>query len=352
MIYQLGLFLPFLLSSIKIPGPKKIGVSILICAKNEAENLRQFIPKILEQDYPDFELVLINDDSKDESLDVMQQFERQDPRVKVVNVKPIDSFWNNKKYPLTLGIKAAKNDFLLLTDADCIPRSDQWIRTMSSHFSNQKTVVIGYGAYKRKKGSFLNLLIRFETLLTAIQYFAYALRGLPYMAVGRNLAYRRDEFFNVGGFQSHMHLRSGDDDLFINQVANAENTAVCTQYEGTTESIPCSNFKDWINQKRRHVSTASHYKTKHKFFLSIFYLTQLLFWILGISLLIIKGLDLLVIGLIGMRLLAVGINYVIGSRKLKEPGFLLLWPLLELSLIILQLVIFIFNLTSKPQTWR
>ncbi|MDO1501409.1 glycosyltransferase [Winogradskyella maritima] len=328
-----------------------IPVSVIVCAKNESENLKKLIPLLLEQDHPNFELVLINDDSFDDTLEIIEQFEARHANIKCVNVKSIDKFWGNKKYALTLGIKASKNDFLLFTDADCQPRSHRWISEMSSHFSNQKAIVLGYGAYRKKKG-LLNALIRFETVLTAIQYFSYAKAGLTYMGVGRNLAYRKELFFKHSGFMNHMELRSGDDDLFINEASDSKNTAICLSPEGFTESQPKTNFKSWFYQKRRHVSTAKHYKGKHKCLLGLFYLSQVLFWVLGIALVCTLYLWPVVLGLIGFRFILQITTWALASKRLKEKLLWVFAPILEPFLIAIQFCIFIANLISKPLYWK
>ena len=171
-------------------------ISVIICARNEAENLKNNLPLFIHQEYPNFELVVVNDSSSDETLEIIEEFQEKYPqRIKIVNVEEVEKFWGNKKYALTLGIKAAKNEHLLFSDADCKPVSKHWIQEMSSQFSDKKAIVLGYGAYDKIKNSFLNKLIRFETLMTAIQYFSYTKIGLPYMGVGRNLAYTRSLFF-------------------------------------------------------------------------------------------------------------------------------------------------------------
>ena len=275
-IFYLIIFSRFALLKQKKSIKKNIAISVIICAKNEAENLQNFLPSIISQDYPNFEIVLINDASNDKTLEIMERFSSEHSNIKIVNVKNIEAFWGNKKYALTLGIKASKNEFLLFTDADCKPVSKHWISEMSSHFTNQKSIVLGYGAYSKIKNSFLNKIIRFETLFTAIQYFSFAKTGMPYMGVGRNLAYSKKEFFNANGFINHIKVRSGDDDLFINQVATNKNTTISFSKESFTESIPKTTFKTWIKQKRRHVSTAKHYKLKHKIILATFYSSNLL----------------------------------------------------------------------------
>ena len=242
-------------------NPKRISISVIVCAKNEAENAVRFIPLLAEQDYPDYEIILIDDASSDTTLEIFEEFEKKYPNIRLVKVENNEAFWGNKKYALTLGIKSSKKDYLIFTDADCYPVSKNWITTMSSQFTMQKTIVLGYGGYEKVANSFLNKIIRFETLLTAVQYFSWAKTGKPYMGIGRNLAYKKEEFFNVNGFISHIQVRSGDDDLFINQVATNKNTAICYSPESFTFSEPKKTFKGWFTQKRRHVSTAKFYKT-------------------------------------------------------------------------------------------
>lgn len=352
VVYYLFIFGSFAFLKLKKPSSKNIPVSVIICAKNEAENLKTFVPSILNQDYPEFEIVLINDGSHDETLEVIEAFAKEHNNIKIVDVKSIEAFWGNKKYALTLGIKASKHDYLLFTDADCHPISKSWIKEMSAHFSNKKSIVLGYGGYSKVKYSFLNKIIRFETVMTAIQYFSFAKIGMPYMGVGRNLAYKKEEFFKANGFIQHIKVRSGDDDLFINQVATAKNTAISFSPNSFTTSIAKSSFKTWYKQKRRHVSTANLYKTQHKFLLGLFYLSNILFWFFAILLLTTKHNWPIVLGLF---LLRVCVQYFIvgfSSKKLQELDVLVLLPLLEISLIISQLAIFIHNLVSKPNFWK
>lgn len=352
LIYYGFLFSSFAFAKPKRTTKKKIPISVLICAKNEAENLEQFIPLILEQKYPDFEVILINDASNDNTLKVMESFKAKHENIKIVDVIPNEAFWGSKKYALTLGIKTASNNFLLFTDADCKPLSKYWIKEMSSHFSNSKTLVLGYGAYKKQKYSLINKLIRFETLLTAIQYFSYAKIGIPYMAVGRNLAYRKEEFFNASGFMNHMVIRSGDDDLFVNQVANSKNTTICFSKNSFTESLPATTYKTWFNQKKRHISTAKYYKPHHKLLLGVFYLSQLLFWSLSILLISFLFHWKIVVPLFILRVIIQYISIGFSAKKLNEFDTIALLPFLDLFLVFSQLVIFISNLISKPNHWR
>ncbi|MGB7841353.1 MAG: glycosyltransferase, partial [Salinimicrobium sp.] len=333
------------------PERKDLPVSVIICAKNESENLKNFLPKILSQDHPNFEVVVINDASSDDTLEVIENFQAGDPRVKLVNVKNNEAFWANKKYALTLGIKKAKKPYLLFTDADCRPETNQWLQEMSSHFEPQKSIVLGYGGYIIEKSSFLNKLIRFETLFTAIQYFSYARWGRPYMGVGRNLAYTSTEFYDQNGFATHLHIKAGDDDLFINRAANKMNTAICFSEAGITRSIPKKDFKSWVQQKRRHVSIAKYYKKQDQFLLGLFYTSQLLFWLLFLPLMF-SGYWQIALGFLAVRWLVQGTVFYNSGKKFGETDLFWLFPFLEIFLIWAQLAIFIANLISKPTHWK
>ncbi|WBL26302.1 glycosyltransferase [Zunongwangia sp. HGR-M22] len=327
-------------------------VSVIVCAKNEAENLQNFLPAILEQDYPDFEVIVINDASSDNTLDVIEEFQKIDPRIKIVNVINNEAFWANKKYALTLGIKKAQNEHLIFTDADCAPQSIHWLRHMTSGFTEEKSIVLGYGGYFKYKKSFINKLIRFETLLTAIQYFSYAKMGNPYMGVGRNLAYTSKQFYKQKGFASHLHVRSGDDDLFVNEAATNRNVSICDHTESITRSVPKTSITDWFRQKRRHASVAKFYKNKDKLLLGIFYSARLLFWIFLVMLLSLKYYWPYVIGALGLTLIIEGIVYFQSAKKLDERDIVWLFPILEPFLILSQLGIFIVNTISKPSHWK
>ena len=351
LVYYLGIFSKFAFVKAKPGTPKRIPISVIVCAKNEEENVEALVPLLVQQEYPEFEIVLIDDASSDNTLEKFEAFEKQYPNIKLVKVENNEAFWGNKKFALTLGIKAAKYEYLLFTDADCRPSSPHWIREMSSNFTMQKTIVLGYGTYDRRPG-FLNKLIRFETLLTAVQYFAWARSGRPFMGVGRNLAYKREEFFNVRGFMDHMKIRSGDDDLFINQAATGKNTTVCYSADSFTYSEPKQTFREWFTQKRRHVSTAAFYKASDKFQLSLFFASQFLFLILPIILLAFLHQWIIVVSAIGLRYLATWLTLGLAAGKLREKDVMYFYPIFEIALIVTQINVFFTNLFSKPVHWK
>ncbi|MEO6173577.1 MAG: glycosyltransferase [Flavobacterium circumlabens] len=350
--YYLGIFGKFAFGKPQSITPKDIPVSVIVCAKNEEENVKKYIPLLAEQNYPDFEIVLIDDASSDETLEVFEEFEKQYSNIRLVKVENNEAFWGNKKYALTLGIKASKKEYLLFTDADCYPTSKEWITAMTSQFTLNKTIVLGYGGYDKRERSLLNKLIRFETVLTAVQYFSWAKIGLPYMGVGRNLAYKREEFFNVNGFIEHIQVRSGDDDLFVNQAANKSNTTIAYTPESFTYSKPKETYAEWFSQKRRHVSTANYYKVFDKIQLGLFYTSQLFFFLLVILLLSFQFQWIAVLALIATRYTIAWIVMGFSAGKLREKDLKVWFPIVEIMLIFTQINIFITNIFSKPVHWK
>lgn len=350
--YYLGIFGKFAFAKPQTFAAKKIAVSVIVCAKNEEENVKKIVPILAQQNYPDFEIVLIDDASSDQTLEVFEAFELQYPNVRLVKVKNNEAFWGNKKYALTLGIKAAKKDYLLFTDADCHPTSTEWITAMTSQFTMNKTIVLGYGGYEKIERSLLNKIIRFETVSTATQYFSWAKIGKPYMGVGRNLAYKKEEFFNVNGFINHIQIRSGDDDLFINEAANSNNTTISYFPESFTYSKPKKTYKEWFTQKRRHATTVSHYKFFDKFQLGLFHSSQLLFFVLSIILFAFQFQWMIVLPLFLLRYLVSWIVIGFSSKNLAEKDIIIWFPVVEIVLMFTQINIFITNIFSKPVHWK
>ena len=238
-------------------------VSIIICAHNEQENLKTYLPAILEQDYQNFEVIVVNDCSEDDTKWVLKEFAERYPHLKIVEIKEHIQLKHSKKFALTMGIKGAQYPYLLMTDADCQPNSNNWLREMVGSFQENKEIVLGYSPYFKFPG-FLNRLIRFETSHTAMSYLSYALKGNAYMGVGRNLAYTKELFFKNKGFTEHMHIKSGDDDLFVNANADKHNVEINIHPDAFVYSDPKRTWKSYYKQKARHAGPSVLYKGKHK----------------------------------------------------------------------------------------
>ncbi len=344
------LFSQFSFAKEETKSNEKPFVSILIACRNEAKNLQKNLPIILDSDYPNFEIILVDDASSDDTFSCMQDFQKENKNLKIIQIPKTATYNGNKKNAITQAIAQAEHEHLLFTDADCIPQSNSWISEMAAHFTTNKQLVLGYGAYKKNRG-WLNKLIRFETLFTAWQYFSYAKVGKPYMGVGRNIAYTKSLFEKEKGFESHQTIRSGDDDLFVNQVGTKDNTAFCWQSESFTVSEPKTSLSAWLKQKRRHITTANSYKSIHQLLLGVFYISQLLFMGLAFVLLILNYEVKTVLILIVLRYIIYFISFIPASKKLKENDLVLWAPFLELFLIVLQMRIFITNLWEKPKEW-
>ena len=297
----------------------KAPVSIIICARNEEENLRNFLPSVLEQDYPDYEVIVVNDCSEDSSFDVLGEYLTRYPHLKISTVNKDPIFTHNKKFAQFIGIKAAKNDILLFTDADCQPESDKWLAGMTSHFDTKTDFVLGYGGYLKEKG-LLNKYIRYDSMTIAMQYLGMAIRGIPYMGVGRNLVYKRSVFFSNKGFGAHNHLISGDDDLFVNTNATKNNTCVEFRDGMHTRSVPASDIRVWFAQKKRHLTTARYYKFRDKLLLFLEPATRVLFYVSLIILLFNHFLWLIVAGVFSIRLLTQIVVFAFTGKKLNETG--------------------------------
>jgi cellulose synthase/poly-beta-1,6-N-acetylglucosamine synthase-like glycosyltransferase len=326
-------------------------VSVVIAARNEYHHLINNLPAVLNQDYPDFEVVVVNHASDDESAQYLTEVSKKNPRLKIVNIERELNFFTGKKFPLSLGIKSASHELLLLTDADCKPAGTQWLKAMVDRYDENTEVLLGYGPYFKKPG-FTNLLVRYDTFLVAMQYLSFAIRGLPYMGVGRNLSYKRSMFFRNKGFTSHYKIASGDDDLFINQVAGKQNTNVCIDQESFVYSEPVSTMGAWFTQKRRHLSTGSLYKPKFKFLLGAYGLSQVVFFTFFVLLVVLNIHPLIAVILLVTRLLS---QFIVHKKILSQLGdsqlllFSLSWELFHALILYFITLIGLFR---KPVQWK
>ena len=322
LFYWLWFYLaPYFYEASEIEGGND-PVSVIICARNEAYNLRKFLPSVLEQDYPSFEVIVVNDCSEDSSDDVLGQLLMQYPHLRISSIIKDPKFTHNKRFAQFIGIKAAANEILIFTDSDCQPESDKWLKYMISNFDNKTNFVLGYGGYWNEKG-LLNKYVRFDSMFIAMQYFGMALRGIPYMGVGRNLAYRRSMFFRKKGFGEHNHIISGDDDLFVNSNASKADTKVEFRTESHTRSVPVSTAAELIKQKQRHFTTSKYYKTGHKLLLFLEPFTRMIFYVMFAVLVSALYLWPYAIAVFGLRLIVQTVVLFLIQKKLNEHGLLI-----------------------------
>ncbi len=329
----------------------EIPVSVIICAHNEAPNLEKNLHRILNQNYRFFEVIVVDDNSNDTTQNILLKYHIEYPNLRSLKAddKPLGS---GKKFALSKGIEVAKNDVLLLTDADCMPNSLNWIHEMVQPLKDPVKIVLGYAPYFEAKG-FLNKLIRYETVHAAIQYFSFVLIGQPYMGVGRNLIYTKSIYQNAGGFKKHDHLLSGDDDLFVNESATTENVGIVLKKSSFVYSAPKKSWKAFYRQKARHLTTGKHYKLKHKILLGLYSLSHFLHYAAGLVLIILNFSTIFAAGIIYLVRISVVLMLCRPILKKFEEKSLLKWyPILD-AFFVLYYLIFSYNLLKEnTDQWK
>ncbi|MEO9806656.1 MAG: glycosyltransferase [Reichenbachiella sp.] len=324
-------------------------VSVIVCAHNELTNLKKLIPLLLEQEHSNFEVIIVDDRSDDGTYDYL--LEAQSEQLKFVRVDRVHDHINAKKFALTLGIKAAVNDIVLLTDADCVPASVQWISEMTGNFVKKTEYVLGLSPYSKSSG-LLGHFIQFETQWTAMNYVGFALAGNPYMGVGRNLAYRKSSFLEHKGFSTIQHIVGGDDDLLINERANKNNTRVVIGSDSLTYSIPKATWSEYIRQKIRHWSVSKYYRIKDKFLLGLQNFANLVFW-LALTILAVQTNNYLIpAGMLIFRMVFVTILVNLTSKKFGYRMNIWLVPLMDILYAGYASIFGIIALLTKKVRWK
>lgn len=326
-------------------------ISVIICARNEVQNLKKNLPLILNQNYPNFELIVVDDCSNDGTEWFLRDLSLEHKNLKIVTINDHPRFKHGKKFALTLGIKAAKNENLIFTDADCYPASENWLSLMQRNFSDETEIVLGYSPYE-VKGGFLNKLIRYETFITALNYLSYALKSIPYMGVGRNLAYKKSLFFRGKGFASHMHILSGDDDLFVNQNANKSNTKIEIHPDSQVWSEPKKTFSKYFTQKLRHQSAGKAYKSEHKRMLTFQILTAIFFYVSLISLVILNAPWWIIVAGFFTRFIAQVFVFTPILKKLKYFDLIWFLPLFDFIYYIYIILLSFISIFRKKVEWK
>lgn len=327
-------------------------VSIVIAARNESDNLYENLPKILTQNYPaPFEVVVVNNQSIDDSKYLLEALQRQHPHLAIMEIERNRHLPASKKFPLSMGIKKAKYEHLLLTDADCSPASDLWLQKMANCFTEKKQLVLGYGPYKKTAG-FLNKVIRFDTTLIAVHYFSMALNRLPYMGVGRNLAYTKTVFNSTQGFKSHYSLLSGDDDLFIQEAAKNKNYTIQIDPQSFQYSDAKNTWSEFLTQKGRHYTTAPKYKVIKKALLGIYPMSLILMLISFVLLVIQTG--WWIHACVGLGFILLLKWWLLGAcfHKLKATKFIWLLPFSEIVYVIIQPFFYYTALQKNTTRWK
>lgn len=325
-------------------------VSVIVCARNEEDNLFKNLPSVLSQDYPKFEVIVVNDMSVDESKHIIRAYQEKYPQLRIIELEKNKHRKFGKKMPLTIGIKGAKYEHLVMIDADCYPAGNQWLKTIVRNYTEGKEIVIGIGPYETEKG-FLNKLIRFDTTSIASTYLSFACAGKPYMAVGRNMSYTRKRFFEVDGFKSHYHIQSGDDDLFMRDAATKKNVAIEISPDSFVFSHPKQSWAEWIKQKQRHFTTAPRYRLINKLLLGIFPASMIMMLLSSVILLFNFKWWWIIAGLLFIRYLVYWIVNRAVFRKLAARDLVVWYPVLELIHLVVMPFIYYSTDRREPDKW-
>ena len=334
------------------PKANPSGISVIISSKNELENLKVLIPKLMKQNHPEYEVILVDDRSTDETYDHYIDLDHQQNNFKLVRIDSTPDHINNKKYALTLGIRAARYDYVLLTDADCNPESNNWVQEMSLGFdTDKKNFVIGFSQYLEAPG-LLNLFIRYETLLTAISYVGLGLLGRPYMAVGRNFAYKKSFFLDNKGFGKFQNVVGGDDDLLANQHARSRNTTIVLSADATVYSKPETSWGNFLRQKTRHLSVGKHYRFTDKLLLGLLTLSKILFWFCFIAVIMSVFETYLVLACFFIVMVSLLSSLLLLGKKTGSKSSIWMLPILDFIYLFYYISTSLRVLFTKKVKWK
>ncbi|MDR1725658.1 MAG: glycosyltransferase [Bacteroidales bacterium] len=344
----------------RLPQPKDIAqdsasfppISVVIVTRDEQENLKEKLPVILEQQYPNFEVVIVNNASNDETEFMLKVFQKLYSNLKIVNLyEKTPNKFQGKKYPLSLGIKSAKNDYILLTNANCIPNSYFWIMNMAKGIYKQKNIVLGFNLYE-KKNTLLNRFIQYDSLNNAMNYEGMALLGHPYKATGDNLIISKKNFFDNGGFISIYNIASGDMELYVNRVAKKKNTSIILSAEAYIKTEAPQSFSAWIRQKKKKIRSAHYYHFWDKFIVAMPTWAMLFFYTI-LTFLFVVGFtwQWIVIGIIFKWIIQILLFYK-GTKVLMKNKLYIFAPLFEIFFLIFNMLIGMNTLFSKKDRWE
>ncbi|MEL6591236.1 MAG: glycosyltransferase [Bacteroidota bacterium] len=323
---------------------KKPAFSVIIAARNEEANLRRYLSGWLNQQYPQFELIIVLDRCQDESAAFLGSVD--DPRLNLIHIETVPAGWAPKKWALQKGIETATYDWLAFTDADC-EVSPHWLSQLAAKTINPNELVLGLGPYRPYPG-WLSLMQRFETQYAALQYIGFAQLGLPYMGVGRNLAYHRDFFMRHAGFSRFAERLSGDDDLLVNAFADPKKTAVMIEPASWTWSEPERSWKDWFLQKKRHLSASPAYSKRSQFLLGLFHLSHMGSWIFTLIYFFLYPTNLLLFLGFLMRIIASWMLWSNIRPTMYPKGLLKAYPILDFLFFLYNLILVPIGMISKP----
>lgn len=330
-------------------------LSVVICCRNERQKIEELLNLLSLQTYKHKEIIVVDDRSGDEVYDyLLDKSLNNDFRLKLVRVNYTPDHIDHKKFALTMGIKAASSQWIVLTDADCLPKDTRWLESYASLILNQPRadIILGYCGYAKTEISALNTISRFDAFFTAVQYISAAISGKTYMGVGRNMAYKKSLFIDNNGFAEHYSITGGDDDLFINRLAGKSHVSVLLNNESFVITEPKDTFRKYIKQKIRHLHVGKYYKFRDKVSHSLFVFSLAGFYFTFIWLLFWWPLTFLVAGTFVIRTLIQTFILIKAGRRLQEDFSWWQLILLDVYLLLHYIFIGIPALIIKKIEWK
>ncbi len=349
LVYFWGIFSGLAFFKTKKQSDSFPPVSVVITANNQYNDLQKSLPSFLSQDYPDFEVVVVNDNSDDGSHELLKDFSRKYANLKVVELKQRLNWFSGRKFPLSLGIKSATYDLILLTDPGCIPESNGWIKAMGASFTSGSEIVLGYSTYNT--ASKINKWLRFAAFYDALLYLSMALRGFPYKGIGKNMGYSRALFYRNKGFSSHYVISAGDDELFVNRAAKKHNTKVEVGEESIIKKVKKTSFSDWLTHEKTRLKIRRFFKFRDRLLIRLFSFTSFAFYGLFGFLIFFKAPLFLLLLIFSLRFISMMLIFAFAQKRLSEKNLILLSPIFEIFLILIDLFIWILLFFNRKKKW-
>lgn len=348
LIYYLGIFAGSIFSKPHETNAKRIPVSVIVYAKNNSDELRSLLPVLLNQNYHQFELVLVNNASTDDTLHLIKEYALMYPNIRIVDVVNNETFWGNKKYAVTLAIKASKYEYLVCIDADKKIHSNNWLVQLTSHFTLNKTIILGSFFYSKQKG-FFNKYQRFFHTMQQIQSVAWTKISQPYSLNLQQIAFKKEDFYTVNGFISHMQKPLFMNEYLVNDASTSKNTTICEHPDAMieTEALNKTDFKTFKNQQ---IQLLSNFKGSAAFKIKLFNLFQFLFFVIVIASFITIEYWYVTLAIVLLRYLIIWILFAKASKKFRYNDLAFYFPLFDLFYIFMQIQLFLGNLFKKSTT--
>lgn len=245
----------------KISNKTTPPVSVIVVVDDSLYYVDEILPRLLSQDYGAYEVVVVDNGSSVEVVEAIQMLAARYSHLKSTRINPDPKFTHRRKLALTVGIKAAQYPNLIFTETGSYPTSNQWLSFMAKGFTTGE-VVIGYTGIERGKG-LTNRLIRCSRLMVSIRYLSSAIRGRAYKAVNTNMGFTSHLYFGNKGY-NYLRLNTGDDDLFIQKIADKNNTSVILHPKATMRETHYGGLSRWFNERRFYSYTFKYYPFRVK----------------------------------------------------------------------------------------